>query len=129
MRKAFSQVRIKNFINGEFVESRATKTFRMLDPSNGECTGETPVSTPEEFNEAVAHAKEAFSTWKDTPIMVRQRYLFRLHGLIMDHEAEFVEHMTREHGKTNADARGDLQRGLEVLEHACSMSTITMGET
>jgi len=40
-----------------------------------------------------------------------------------------VESMTREHGKTNADAKGDLQRGLEVLEHACSMSTITMGET
>lgn len=75
------------------------------------------------------HAKEAFESWKTTPIMVRQRYLFRLHALILQHEKEFVDHLTREHGKTNADAKGDLQRGLEVLEHACSMSSLTMGET
>jgi malonate-semialdehyde dehydrogenase (acetylating)/methylmalonate-semialdehyde dehydrogenase len=71
----------------------------------------------------------AFKTWKDTPVMTRQRYLFDLHSLIRKHENEFINHMTREHGKTKMDAKGDLTRGLEVLEHACSMSSLTMGET
>ena len=82
--------RIKNFINGEMRESVSTKNFRMLDPSNGECTGEVPLSTPEEFAEAVAYSKTAFQSWKETPIMVRQRYLFKMHGLITKHEEEFV---------------------------------------
>jgi malonate-semialdehyde dehydrogenase (acetylating)/methylmalonate-semialdehyde dehydrogenase len=71
VRKAFSKVRIQNFINGEFVDSCSEKTFKMLNPADGECTGEVPLSTSEEFKEAVEHAKVAFETWKETPIMVR----------------------------------------------------------
>lgn len=128
LRKKMSS-KIPNFINGEMRESKTDKHFTMLDPSNGKGTGMVPVSTEEEFNEAVKYSEEAFLSWREIPILMRQRYLFKLHAEITKREEEFCRHITREHGKTHVDARGDLMRGLEVLEHACGMANLTMGET
>jgi malonate-semialdehyde dehydrogenase (acetylating)/methylmalonate-semialdehyde dehydrogenase len=63
--------KIPNFINGEMRESKSDKHFSMLDPSNGKETAKVPVSTKDEFNEAVGYSAEAFKTWRETPILVR----------------------------------------------------------
>lgn len=91
--------------------------------------GKCPQSTKEEFNLALKSASDAFKTWRDVPTMVRQRYMFELQGKIREASEELAQSLTKEHGKTLPDARGEVQRGLEVVEHSCSIATLTMGET
>jgi malonate-semialdehyde dehydrogenase (acetylating)/methylmalonate-semialdehyde dehydrogenase len=119
----------KNFINGEFKESKATKWFNIYNPATQEIVNKVPQTTNEEFNEAVASAEEAFKTWRDVPILVRQRYMFDYLMKLRENSEELAKIITREQGKTLIDARGDVQRGLEVVEHTLSFASIMMGET
>lgn len=68
--------RLPNFINGEWKESKATSFYQVRNPTNQEIIAEAPQSTEAEFNEAVSAAKEAFKTWSQVPLLVRQRYMF-----------------------------------------------------
>jgi len=88
-----------------------------------------PESTTEEMNQAVASSVKAFSTWKNTPVSTRVRLLFNLQQLIIKHTDDIAREITVEQGKTVADAKGDVFRGLEVVEFACSAATLSMGET
>ena len=91
--------------------------------------GKCPQSTKDEFNLALNAASEAYKTWRDVPVIVRQRYMFDLQSKVKAATEEIAETLTREHGKTLPDARGEVQRGLEVVEFACSIASLTMGET
>ena len=91
--------------------------------------GKCPQSTKQEFDQALKYAMEAFKTWKHVPVIVRQRYMFELQAKFKAHSEEFAQMITKEHGKTLFDARGEVMRGLEVVEHACSIATLSMGET
>jgi len=119
----------KNFINGEFKESKATKWFNIYNPATQELVNKIPQTTNEEFNEAVSAAEEAFKTWRDVPILVRQRYMFDYLMKLRENQEELAKMITREQGKTLIDARGDVQRGMEVVEHTLSFASIMMGET
>mmetsp|Transcript_21307 Transcript_21307/g.31701 ORF Transcript_21307/g.31701 Transcript_21307/m.31701 type:complete len:455 (+) Transcript_21307:192-1556(+) len=78
---------------------------------------------------AVDGAAEAFKSWRNTPISRRTSIMFRLQDLIVKHTDELAESITREQGKTLPDAEGDVFRGLQVVEHACGMGSLLMGET
>lgn len=78
---------------------------------------------------AAASAAEAFQTWRHTPVSVRQRVFLRLQDLIQKNEDRLVDAIVRENGKTVTDAKGDVFRGLEVVEYACGVSSHMMGET
>lgn len=78
---------------------------------------------------ATAAAQAAFKTWRDVPIQQRQRVMFKLQQLIRDRTEDLAQCITREQGKTLADARGDVFRGLEVVELVCGAASLTMGET
>lgn len=78
---------------------------------------------------AAESAATAFKTWRHTPVSVRQRVFFRLQELITKNEARIVDAIVRENGKTVTDAKGDVFRGLEVVEYACGISSQLMGET
>ncbi len=91
--------------------------------------GKCPQSTKDEFNLALNAASEAYKTWRDVPVIVRQRYMFDLQAKVKAASEEIAETLTKEHGKTLPDARGEVQRGLEVVEFACSIASLTMGET
>ena len=78
---------------------------------------------------ATAAAKEAFSTWKEVSVPNRARVMLKFQALIRDNMDDLAASITTEQGKTLADAAGDVFRGLEVVEHCCSMPTLTMGET
>ena len=71
----------------------------------------------------------AFPGWRATPAVERARVLFRLKGLLEDNADAIARSLTREHGKNLAETRGELQRGIENVEHACGIPSLMMGES
>ena len=118
----------KLLINGEFVESKTQQWQDIVNPATQEVIGLVPFATPEEIQAAIASAKSAFVSWRETPIQARMRIMLKLQQLIRDNAKKIAQVLTAEQGKTLADAEGDIQRGLEVVEHACSIGTLQMGE-
>jgi len=116
-------------INGQFVSSRATKSVPVHDPSTQKVLATTPIATQDEMQAAVDAAAAAFPKWSNTSVSNRARLFFRYQALLREHEDEIAHLISLEHGKTIDDARGDLFRGLEVVEHACSITSLQMGET
>ncbi len=115
-------------INGEFVESKTQQWQDIVNPATQEVLGRVPFATPDEVNAAMAAAQNAFADWRQTPIQARMRIMLKLQELIRANAKEIAKVLTAEQGKTLADAEGDIQRGLEVVEHACSIGTLQMGE-
>ena len=118
----------KLLINGQFVESETAQWQDIINPATQEVLGRVPFATPEEVNAAIASAQRAFASWKDTPIQARMRIMLKLQDLIRQNAKAIAQVLTAEQGKTLADAECDIQRGLEVVEHACSIGTLQMGE-
>eukprot|EP01027_Heterolobosea_sp_BB2_P005355 GEZU01008203.1.p2 GENE.GEZU01008203.1~~GEZU01008203.1.p2 ORF type:complete len:238 (+),score=99.29 GEZU01008203.1:151-864(+) len=87
------------------------------------------MATPEEMEEAAQAAQKAFKSWSGVSVSNRARVMFKLQALIRENMKELAATITKEQGKTLADAEGDVFRGLEVVEHACGMATLQMGET
>ena len=120
---------VQNFIGGEWTNSSATESLLVTNPATGEELGATPMSTGSDVNAAVAAAKAAFPAWRATPAVDRARVLFRLKALLDEHREELAVTLTKEHGKVIAETRGEVQRGIENVEHACGIPTLMMGET
>ncbi|NNH36495.1 CoA-acylating methylmalonate-semialdehyde dehydrogenase [Acinetobacter sp. NIPH 2377] len=118
----------KLLINGEFVESKTSHWQDIVNPATQEVLGQVPFATAEEVNAAIAAAQNAFASWRQTPIQVRMRIMLKLQDLIRTNLKSIAQVLTAEQGKTLADAEGDIQRGLEVVEHACSIGSLQMGE-
>ncbi|KAL3538723.1 hypothetical protein ACH5RR_002089 [Cinchona calisaya] len=123
-----SSLRISNLIGGSFVDSQSTESVDVINPATQEVVSQIPLTTREEFKSAVAAAKETFPSWRNTPITTRQRIMFKLQDLIRKNMDKLALNITTEQGKTLKDAQGDVFRGLEVVEHACGMATLQMGE-
>lgn len=119
---------VKLLINGQLVESKTTQWRDVLNPATQEVLARVPFATPEEVNAAVANAKQAFKTWKKTPIGARARIFLKLQQLIRENMKELAALLTAEQGKTLPDAEGDVFRGLEVVEHAANIGTLQLGE-
>ena len=125
---AFPLPTVKLLINGEFVESKTTQWRDVVNPATQEVLARVPFATPAEIDAAVASAKEAFKTWKKTPIGARARIFLKLQQLIRENMGELAALLTAEQGKTLPDAEGDVFRGLEVVEHAASIGNLQLGE-
>ena len=119
---------VKLLIGGKFVESKTTQWRDVVNPATQEVLARVPFATPEEINAAVASAKEAFKTWKKTPIGARSRIFLKLQQLIRENMGELAALLTAEQGKTLPDAEGDVFRGLEVVEHAAGIGNLQLGE-
>ena len=119
---------VQQLINGEFVDSKTSEWIDLTDPATQEVIAKVPQTTDDEINEAVAAAKEAFKTWRKTPITTRARIFLTYQALIREHMDELAELLTSEQGKTIADAHGDVFRGLEVVEHAAGIANLQMGD-
>jgi len=119
---------VKQLINGQFVDSTTEEWLDLTDPATQEVIAKVPQTTDDEINQAVAAAKEAFKTWRKTPITTRARVFLRYQALIREHMEELAETLTAEQGKTLADARGDVFRGLEVVEHASAVGNLQVGD-
>jgi malonate-semialdehyde dehydrogenase (acetylating) / methylmalonate-semialdehyde dehydrogenase len=120
---------VRNLIGGEWVDGNGQETEPVYDPATGEVVAETPLSTREDVDAAVRKAKEAFEEWAATPVTERARVLFRFKMLLEEHFEELRDLVTLENGKDARDAGGEVRRGIEVVEFACGMPTLLMGET
>lgn len=119
----------KLYIDGKFVDSKTSEWIDLHDPANNEIVTKVPKATQDEMNQAVKSAKEAYKTWSQTSIVTRQQIMFRLQNLIQKNTKQLAENIVLEQGKTMKDAEGDVLRGLQVVEHCCSITTLLMGET
>ncbi len=117
-----------NFIGGEWRTPANVPTTPVYNPSRGEVIAEAPLCGADTVNEAVEAASAAFFGWADTPPTERARVFFRLKMLLEDAFDELAQLVTREHGKTAAEARGDVRRGIEMVEFACGIPSLLMGE-
>src|ERR671914_749556 len=120
---------VKNLIGGRWEEGNGRATEPVYDPATGEVIAETPLSTREDVDRAVKEAEEAFPGWAATPVVERARILFRFKALLEEHFEELRDLVTLENGKDAKDAGGEVRRGIEVVEFACGMPTLVMGET
>ena len=119
---------VQQLINGQFVDSNTSEWIDITDPATQEVIAKVPQTTDDEINQAVAAAQAAFQTWRKTPITTRARIFLKYQALIRDHMDELAEILTAEQGKTIADARGDVFRGLEVVEHAAGIANLQIGD-
>mmetsp|Transcript_38172 Transcript_38172/g.58220 ORF Transcript_38172/g.58220 Transcript_38172/m.58220 type:complete len:223 (+) Transcript_38172:31-699(+) len=127
-RRTFAKV-YKNYLNGKWVASKGTSQFDIISPSTTEVIGHTPQSTEAEFNEIVANAQETFKEWSEVPISQKVRYMLKYQELLKQNQGDIAKMITKEHGKSLVDSEGDVFRGFEVVEHACSFTSLGMGET
>uniref|UniRef100_T1HFR3 Probable methylmalonate-semialdehyde/malonate-semialdehyde dehydrogenase [acylating], mitochondrial n=1 Tax=Rhodnius prolixus TaxID=13249 RepID=T1HFR3_RHOPR len=118
----------KMFINGKAVESKTTEWIDLHNPATNELVTRVPKCTNREMEDAVASCSEAFKTWSKTSIITRQQIMFKFQNIIKNNMEQLAENITCEQG-TIADARGDVLRGLQVIEHACSLPSLLLGET
>jgi malonate-semialdehyde dehydrogenase (acetylating) / methylmalonate-semialdehyde dehydrogenase len=120
---------LKNFINGEWVNSNSVQTLDVPNPATNELLTKVPVSTKEDVNLAVAAAKIAFKEWKNVPVPKRARILFKYHYLLTENHEELAKLIVLENGKAYKEAYGEVQRGIECVEFASGAPSLMMGET
>jgi malonate-semialdehyde dehydrogenase (acetylating)/methylmalonate-semialdehyde dehydrogenase len=119
---------VKMLLDGKFIESQTSEWHDVVNPATQEVLAQVPYATDAEINAAVASAKTAYKTWKNTPIAARARIMLKLQALVREHMGRIALTLSAEQGKTVADAEGDVFRGLEVVEHACSIGSLQLGE-
>jgi malonate-semialdehyde dehydrogenase (acetylating)/methylmalonate-semialdehyde dehydrogenase len=123
------KLRVRNLIGGTWEERDGRETEPVYDPATGEVVAETPLSSREDLDRAVKAAQAAFAGWSGTPVVERTQVLFRFKALLEEHFEELTALVTLENGKDSKDAAGEVRRGIEVVEFACGMPTLVMGET
>lgn len=109
--------------------SKSESFIPVYNPATNELIANVPENTPDEFNQAVEKAKIAFEDWSQVPVQVRQRVMLKFQQAIRDHTEDLAHLITIENGKTLADARGDVFRGLEMVESACFVAPQMQGES
>ncbi len=119
---------LTHFINGAHVNGTSGRFTDVFNPATGEVQARVPLATVEELNDAVAKAAEAQIKWGATNPQRRARVMMKFGQLINEHMDELAELVSREHGKTLPDARGDVQRGLEVVEVCMGAPHMLKGE-
>lgn len=103
---------MKMFIDGKFVESTTTEWIDLKDPATNELVTRVPKCTQDEMQAAVDSSKRAYKTWSQTSILTRQQVMLRLQHIMRANMSDLAKNITKEQGKTFADAEGDVLRGL-----------------
>jgi malonate-semialdehyde dehydrogenase (acetylating)/methylmalonate-semialdehyde dehydrogenase len=116
------------FIDNQFYESATTEFIDLFDPATNELVTRVPQNTDDELRAAVDSAEKAFPAWRATSVLTRQQIMFRFVALIREHWDRLAAVITQEQGKTLADAKGDVLRGLQVAEAACAAPELLKGE-
>ncbi len=119
---------VSNYINGELVESKSSRTQPVFNPALGASERTVSLSTTEEVNTAVAAAKAAWPAWSKTPPLRRARILDKFKNILWERGDQLASVLASEHGKTHDDALGEVTRGLEVVEFATSAPSFLKGD-
>ena len=119
---------ISNVIGGQLSRSTSPRTAPVFNPATGEQSAVVPLSTAAELDAAVAAAKLALPAWADMPPLKRARFMFRFKELLDANVDHIARAISLQHGKTHADAVGEVQRGIEVVEFCCGIPHLLKGE-
>src|SRR5215472_15922152 len=119
---------LPHFIDGKRTAGQSTRTADVFNPSTGRVQAKVPMAGKADVDAAVASAVEAQKDWAAVNPQRRARVMMRLVELVNDHADELAELLSSEHGKTLADARGDIQRGIEVIEFCIGIPHLLKGE-
>jgi len=118
--------RLRNYVDGQWIEA-GSDTLEVRNPATNHVLAQVPLSTKEDVERAVAAARAAFPAWRATPVLERARYLFKVRNLMEEHLEELAQILVSEVGKALPDARLEIKRGIEMVEVACGMPTLMMG--
>jgi len=116
-------------IAGRWRPASGDRAGSVYNPSNGRVIARVPFAGADDVDEAVRAAAAALPAWAETPAVERARLLFRYRELLERHADELARCVTREHGKTLPEARASVQRGVEMVEFACGIPSLLMGQT
>ena len=119
--------RISHWIGGRTVVGTSGREGPVYDPATGQVTKYVDFASATEVSAAVAEAKAAFPAWRATSLSKRTDIMFRIRNMVETHRKELAAHLTAEHGKVPSDALGEIARGLENLEFACSIPSLLKG--
>ena len=119
--------RVKLLSHGRWIDSTANRWDDVYNPSTGQVIARVPLCGAEEVQGVVSSAAEAFPAWSETPVVERARLMFSYRELLEANFHELSQLVTREHGKTLAEARAEVRRGIEVVEFACGIPALVMG--
>ncbi|NOX55068.1 MAG: aldehyde dehydrogenase family protein, partial [Planctomycetes bacterium] len=117
-----------NWIDGGPQPSRADQWLDVTNPATGAVIARVPLSTAEEVEQAVQSAERAFADWGCWPPVERARVMFRFQQVLRDHFDELARLIVEDNGKTLAEAKGSVQRGIEVVEFAAGIPSLGMGD-
>ena len=120
---------VRNYVAGRWQDPSGTDALSVTNPASGAELGRLVLSTSADVDAAVRAGREAYPMWRSTPAPERARVLFRLRQLLVDHKEELARLLTTEHGKVLPETRGEVQRGIENVEHASGIPTLMMGDT
>ena len=120
---------IPHWIDGKPQDGQSGRHGPVFDPATGVERAQVAFANADEVDRAVASARAAFPTWRDTPITQRAQVLFRFRSLLDQAKDELAAIISSEHGKTLPDARGEVQRGLETVEFACGIPQLLKGDS
>jgi len=123
-----STTEVPVFINGQMESSTSDRHGEVFNPSTGRVQARVPLCSAEEIDRAVRAAADALPSWSETPAVERARVMFRFRERMQMRFEELAALITREHGKTLSEARAEMQRGIEMVEFACGIPSLLMGQ-
>jgi malonate-semialdehyde dehydrogenase (acetylating)/methylmalonate-semialdehyde dehydrogenase len=118
---------VRNYVGGEWRSVSGEDGQDVVNPATGERLAHVPFTDAAGVDQAVRAGRDAFETWRETPVEERIQPMFRLKMLLEEHLDELAELLVQEHGKTLGEARGELRRGIENVEVACGIPTMLQG--
>ena len=119
---------LSHYLNGQLSAGQSQRTSPVYNPATGEQSAQVALATADETREAVRIADDAFVAWSKTSPLKRSRILFKFKALVEEHTDELARLISSEHGKVFSDAKGEVTRGLEVVEFACGIPHLQKGE-
>lgn len=122
-------IEIQNLCGGQWTSARTDRFEDVFNPSTGEVIAQVPISCADDANSVVEAAHRALPGWSQTPVVERARVMFRYRDLLERNFNELARLITREHGKTLAESKAEVRRGIEVVEFACGIPSLIMGQT
>lgn len=123
-----SMKKIGHYINGKHITGAGKRLGEVYNPAKGEVQAQIAYATIDETCAAISAAQTAFPAWAATPALQRARILFKFKALLDEHANDLAKAISLEHGKTISDARGEVTRGIEVVEFACGMPHLMKGD-
>ncbi|MCP0888068.1 CoA-acylating methylmalonate-semialdehyde dehydrogenase [Ligilactobacillus sp. WILCCON 0076] len=129
MEKFNKNLKLKNFIDGEWVEADTTEYEPVYNPATGEVLAQVPHSTKDDVEKAVKVAKKAFKTWSKVSVPKRAKILFKYQQLLVEHQEELGKLVTLENGKSLKEGIAEVGRGIENVEYAAGVPSLMMGDS